>query len=165
MLVSRTPTQSCLSHCISGSLSSICESEGSSPWEQREARGGCTQCVQCSGVPEGRGEKLWGWGRGPHKDSSCRAGAGVLMKILKHLSSEVRKTCPETNLESLPLSQVCKLSQQGMPAQPPPHPWHICSHQQPHEASLTQRLPSFPSQKMTTPISGISTLPIDSLGE
>lgn len=104
-------------------------------------------------------ESLRGGGR------SCGAGAGVLMKIPKHLSSKVRKTCPETNLESLPLSQVCKLSQQGVPAQPPPHPWHICSHQQSHEASLTQRLPSFPSQKMTTPISGISTLPIDSFGE
>lgn len=94
----------------------------------------------------GGGQTLCGWGRGSHEDYSCRAGAGVLTKIPKHFSSEVRKTRPETKLESLPLSQVCKFSQKGVPAQPPPHPWHICSHQQPHEASLRDS-PAFPVRK------------------
>lgn len=87
----------------------------------------------------------------------CSGGAGVLTKTtavgLGQGSSRrfpstfpARKTRPETKLESLPLSQVCKFSQQGVPAQPPPHPWHICSHQQPHEASLRDS-PAFPVRK------------------
>lgn len=141
MLVSGTPTQSCLSHCISGSLSSICESGGgSSPWEQREARGGCTHVCnaeesrrgggEAAGVEQGSSQRLqlWGWGRGPHEDS-------------KHLSSEVRKTCPETKLESLPCHRCAGSVSRA--CQPSPHPTLGISA---HEASLRDS-PAFPVRK------------------
>lgn len=142
--------------------SSICESEGSSPREQREARGGCTQCVRCSGVPERRGETLFGWGRGSHEDYSCRAGAGVLTKIPKHLSSEENTPRNKTGIVAFVTGVQVQPEGRASPAPAPPLAYLLTPAA---SRGLTQRLPSFPSQKMTTPISGIATLPIDSLGE
>lgn len=134
-----------VSHIVSQDPpSSICESEGSSPREQREARGGCTQCVRCSGVPEGRGEMLCGWGRGPHEDYSCRAGAGVLTKIPKHLSSEENTPRNKTGIIAFVTGVQVQPAGRASPAPAPP--LAICSHQQPHEASLRDS-PAFPVRK------------------
>lgn len=152
-----------VSHIVSQDPpSSICESEGSLPQEQREARGGCTQCVRCSGVLERRGETLFGWGRGPHEDYSCRAGAGVLTKIPKHLSSEENTPRNKTGIIAFVTGVQVQPEGRASPAPAPPLAYLLTPAA---SRGLTQRLPSFPSQKMTTPISGIATLPIDSLGE
>lgn len=108
MLVNGTLTQSSLTLHLrltqlrEGTLSTICERDDSpSPGEQREARGGSTQVYKADKIQVGR---------------RCEGGAEVLTKTPENLSSEFRKTCLETKLQSLP-SKVCKLGQPGEPAQ------------------------------------------------